>query len=182
MSDNRNSVSLAPLHAPEIDISVQDPQWESLGDIEKVIHKAASLTLKNAILPKFAANRELELSLVLANDDLVQVLNREYRDMDKPTNVLSFATLDDGDDPFPAEGILNLGDVILSFETIIREAREQSKTQIEHIQHLTVHGVLHLLGYDHEDDDQANDMETLEIRILEKLGVQNPYTDVNSIL
>lgn len=161
---------------PEIDISVQDPEWEKLGDIEIIVREAAFTALVSAIMPKFAYGRALEVSIALANDDLVQVLNREYRDKDKPTNVLTFATLD-SEEP-PSEGVLNLGDVILSYQTIEQEAQEQGKYIIEHLKHLIVHGALHLLGYDHETEDEATDMETLEIRILEKLGVQNPYTEI----
>ena len=162
---------------PEIDISVQDPQWEVIGDIEDIVRKTASVTLTKAIMPKAAYERDLEVSLVLANDDLVQVLNREYCQKDKPTNVLTFATLDS--EEIPAEGVLNLGDVILSYQTIERECQEQGKFLLDHIRHMTVHGVLHLLGYDHTNDEEALDMETLEIRILEQLGVQNPYTETD---
>jgi probable rRNA maturation factor len=159
---------------PIIDVSVQDPAWESMHDIESVVCLITQTTLSAAILPKEAIERDLEVSIVLANDDLVRVLNREYREKDKPTNVLTFAALD-GDEPVPEEGVLNLGDVILSFQTIERECQEQGKFPLDHIKHLTVHGVLHLLGYDHQTDDEATDMETLEIRILERMGVQNPY-------
>lgn len=162
--------------SPEIEVSVQDPEWETMGDINDLVTLVAKATLNYAILPKIAYNRKLEASIVLANDDLVQVLNREYRQQDKPTNVLTFASLD-GDDMTPEGEPLNLGDVIISFQTIEREAQEQGKFMLDHLKHMTVHGVLHLLGYDHETDDEANDMETLEIRILEHLGVQNPYTE-----
>ena len=161
---------------PNIEISVQDPEWEKMGDIHDLIKVIAKTALNSALLPKVATGRDLEISIVLANDDLVQVLNREYRQKDEPTNVLTFASLDDGD--VPEQGILNLGDIILSYQTIEREAQEQGKFPIDHIRHLTVHGVLHLLGYDHINEDEANDMETLEIRILEQLGVQNPYTEM----
>lgn len=162
---------------PNVEISIQDPEWEKINDIYNIIDIASKTTLNNAILPKAALGRDLEISIVLANDDLVQVLNREYRNKDKPTNVLTFATLDS--EEVSTEGILNLGDVILAHETIEREAQEQGKFPLDHIKHLTVHGVLHLLGYDHIEEDEANDMETLEIRILEHLGVQNPYTEMN---
>ncbi|HPF78629.1 MAG TPA: rRNA maturation RNase YbeY [Alphaproteobacteria bacterium] len=163
---------------PQIDISVQDPVWETMGDVKNIINITAQTTLVNAIIPKAAMGRDFEVSIVLANNDLVQVLNREYRNQDKPTNVLTFASLD-GDDPPPPEGVLNLGDVILAYQTIERESFEQGKFLLDHVKHLTVHGVLHLLGYDHQTDDEATDMETLEIRILEKLGVQNPYTETD---
>lgn len=148
-----------------------------MGDIEEIINQAAQTTLIHAIIPKTILGRDFEVSIVLANDDLVQVLNKEYRNKDKPTNVLTFASLD-AEEPLPEEGVLNLGDVILSYQTIERESQEQGKFLLDHVKHLSVHGVLHLLGYDHQSDDEATDMETLEIRILEKLGVQNPYTDV----
>lgn len=168
-----------PPAPPQIDISVQDPEWEAMGDVKDIIYTAAQTALTAALIPRFAENRDLEVSVVLANDDLVQTLNREYREKDKPTNVLTFASLDD-EEGLPVEGILNLGDIILSYQTLDREAQEQGKFLLDHVKHLTVHGILHLLGYDHETEDDATDMETLEIRILEKLGVQNPYTDTGT--
>ncbi len=165
--------------SPYIDISIQDPEWEVMTDIQNIIETTAITALTSAILPKIAQDRDLEISIVLANDDLVQVLNREYREKDKPTNVLTFANLDGDIDTLPTEGPLNLGDIILSYQTLEREAKEQGKFPLDHIRHLTTHGILHLLGYDHQTDEEANDMETLEIRILEQLGIQNPYTEIN---
>jgi len=163
--------------ACDIDISVQDPAWETRRKgIEKEVLGVAELTLKTAILPKIAIGRPLEASIVLANNDLLQVLNREYREKDKPTNILTFAAID-SEEPYN-EGVLSLGDVILSFEVIKKEAIEKNVPFMDHVKHLVAHGVLHLLGYDHEDDNDATDMETLEIRILEQLGIQNPYMDV----
>jgi len=175
--DNNNSAIVADL-TPEIEVSVQDPEWETLGNIHDLVLLVAKATLQSAILPQIAFNRKLEASVVLANDDLVQLLNNEYRGKDKPTNVLTFASLD-GEDVTPEGEPLNLGDIIMSFQTIEREAQEQGKFMLDHVKHITVHGVLHLLGYDHETDEEANDMETLEIRILEHLGVQNPYTEAD---
>lgn len=160
---------------PEIEVSLQDPEWSALGKIEDIVHEAASLALTAAIMPKAAYGRALEANIILANDDLIQLLNKEYSNKDKPTNVLSFATLD-SEEP-PTEGILNLGDIFLAYETIARESQEQGKFILDHVKHLTVHGMLHLLGYDHETEEEATDMETLEIRILERLDVQNPYTE-----
>ncbi|SMH55589.1 rRNA maturation RNase YbeY [Azospirillum agricola] len=116
-----------------------------------------------------------ELSVVLADDALVHQLNRDYRGKDKPTNVLSFA-LTEADEPEPVEGApVLLGDVILAFETVRREAAEQNKAPADHMTHLVVHGVLHLLGYDHETDDEAEEMEALETRLLADLGIADPY-------
>lgn len=167
--------------SPTVEVSIQDPQWEQLqGNINKIINATITTTLSQAILPREALDKALEISIVLANDDLVHILNREYRDKDKPTNVLTFATLD-SDEPI-TEGPLNLGDVILAYETVRVEATDQGKFILDHLKHLIVHGVLHLLGYDHQTEEEATDMETLEIRILERLGVQNPYIDGTDVI
>jgi probable rRNA maturation factor len=132
--------------------------------------------------------------VVLADDALVRQLNRDYRGKDRPTNVLSFPQVDgDGDegtgpreDGPGAEALggdgaapapLLLGDVILAFETVEGEARAQGKPLGSHLSHLVVHGVLHLLGYDHESDEDADHMERLETRILAGLGIADPYGD-----
>ena len=157
-----------------IDISIQYPDWERIPDIEDIVRISTLCSINAINLPTIATGRELEVSIVMANDELLHVLNREYRDKDTPTNVLTFANLD-GED-INTEGVLNLGDVLLSFQTIQRESKEQGKFMLDHLKHLIVHGVLHLLGFDHIEEEQANDMEALEIRILQQLGVQNPYT------
>jgi probable rRNA maturation factor len=164
-------------NSPEIDITISEPEWNaSFLDVEKIARTAIANTLKVAKLPKEVDGRNIEISIVLANDDLIQVLNREYREIDKPTNVLTFASID-ADAPVPIDGPFPLGDVILAYQTISRESKEQGKFFKDHYTHILVHGVLHLLGYDHENDDEATIMETLEIRILEKMNIQNPYMD-----
>ena len=161
----------------EIDVTVAEPEWNaSFLDVEAIAKRAMTITLELVDLPRKIKDRALEVSVVLANDDLLHVLNREYRNMDKPTNVLSFATLD-SDDPVPDEGPYPLGDIILSYQTIDREANEQGKFFKDHFTHMIVHGTLHLVGYDHQTEDEATHMETLEIRILEKMNIQNPYMD-----
>ncbi|MGQ9366261.1 rRNA maturation RNase YbeY [Azospirillum sp. ST 5-10] len=116
-----------------------------------------------------------ELSLVLADDALVHRLNRDYRGKDKPTNVLSFALTEaEGPDPDPGAPTL-LGDVVLAWETVAGEAAEQGKALGDHLAHLVVHGTLHLLGYDHEDDAEADEMERREVEVLAGLGVADPY-------
>lgn len=117
----------------------------------------------------------VEVSIVLADDAAVREMNRQYRGQDKPTNVLSFAALDDDGAPLPEGAPLLLGDVVLAFETTRREALEQDKPLADHFGHLVVHGVLHLLGFDHEDDGDAAEMEALERAILAALGVPDPY-------
>jgi len=113
-----------------------------------------------------------ELSVVLTDDAEQQALNRDWRGIDKPTNVLSFPQIE----PFGAvSGIL--GDIILARETLEREAVEQGVSFEDHFTHLMVHGFLHILGYDHMDDDEALVMEGLETQILASLGVADPYAE-----
>src|SRR5689334_5550018 len=113
-----------------------------------------------------------EVSIVLADDAEQRVLNRDWRGIDKSTNVLSFPQIE----PFgPVSGLL--GDIILARETVEREAAEQGVSLEDHFTHLVVHGFLHLLGYDHMDDDEALAMEGLETQILASLGVADPYAE-----
>lgn len=118
-------------------------------------------------------NRPFELTIRLVEQEESQALNSQYRGKDKPTNVLSF--------PFEVpEGVeLNLlGDLIICAQVVSNEANEQGKTLTAHWAHMVIHGCLHLLGYDHISDDEAEEMETLEIDILKKLGFNNPYEEV----
>lgn len=115
-----------------------------------------------------------EISVVLSDDEHIRELNKHHRGMDKPTNVLSFPA---ARMKTPAGAPRILGDVVLAYETVAREAAEESKPIENHLTHLVVHGVLHLLGYDHEDDDEAEMMETRERQILAKLGVPDPYAE-----
>ena len=110
---------------------------------------------------------------MLTDDKKMRALNRAYRGKDKPTNVLSFAALD-GARPKPGMPWL-LGDVVLTSGVIAREAKAQRKSVQHHLSHLAVHGVLHLLGYDHEQDRDAEAMEALEIAALAGMGIANPY-------
>ena len=112
-----------------------------------------------------------ELSILLSGDAEIQALNRDYRNKDQATNVLSFPAGDDGAAGRPRL----LGDVVLALETVQREATAQGKPLADHLSHLTVHGMLHLLGHDHETETQATAMEVLETEILNRLGIADPY-------
>src|SRR6266436_5572043 len=116
------------------------------------------------------APAHVELGVTLANDAEQRQLNRDYRGQDRSTNVLAFPAWEPGT-PAPPEAPLLLGDIVLAFETIVREAIEQGKPLADHLRHLIVHGVLHLLGYDHRAQAEAVMMESLETSILAKLGV-----------
>lgn len=120
--------------------------------------------------------KHFSINLCLSNDAEVHTLNREFRGMDKPTNVLSFANYDDeAFEEMLNENVVELGDVILALETLECEAKEQKISLEAHFTHLWLHGILHLLGYDHINQADAKEMETLEVRILADLGVDDPY-------
>ncbi|MAM35326.1 MAG: rRNA maturation RNase YbeY [Micavibrio sp.] len=114
---------------------------------------------------------DAELSIVLANNKFIQNLNSEYRGKDKPTNVLSFPASDKTG--YIIRG--PLGDIILAHETILQESDAEKKGFETHMTHLLLHGLLHLLGYNHIEDDEAHEMERIEIEILQKIGIKNPY-------
>jgi probable rRNA maturation factor len=152
-----------------LDVIEACPTWnEAIPDIEAICRSAAEATLAAA-----GRTGEYELSVLLGDDAAIRALNRDWRGKDKATNVLSFPA----GAPQPAGAPLLLGDVALAYETIAREAGAQGKTLLDHTRHLLVHGVLHLLGHDHEKDDEAERMENLERTILARLGVADPYQE-----
>lgn len=149
-----------------IEVGCSEKGWaRALPDAETTARRAADAAWKAA------GEGAAELSILLSGDAEVRTLNRDYRAEDKPTNVLSFPAGDEGAVGRPRL----LGDVVLSLETIEREATAQSKPLAAHLSHLTVHGILHLLGHDHEAETQATAMEALETEILRGLGVDDPY-------
>ena len=161
-----------PVSGLDIDIMCEAGEWP--GGAEETVRRAAEHAYVVA-----GPSEDAELCIVLANDEFVQTLNKTYRGKDKPTNVLSFPT---GGIPYAVGGELLadlgphlLGDVVLALETIAREAAEQQKTFSHHLTHLVVHGVLHLLGQDHEEDGEAEEMEAMERDILEDLDIADPY-------
>lgn len=115
-------------------------------------------------------NRKGCLSIVLSEDRFIQKYNKEFRGKDKPTNVLSFSS-----DSNELEDEDYLGDIIISLETIQKEAIEQQKTEINHFTHILIHGVLHLCGFDHIEEKDREKMEGIEIEILKLFGIENPY-------
>ena len=144
-----------------VDVIFNSKAWKTAAPaIKKIITRAVTAALKAERIKK-----PVELSVVLATDAAVQKLNKAYRGKDKPTNVLSF----------PAGDPSLLGDVVLAYGTVAREARAEKKPFQNHVSHLAVHGVLHLLGYDHEKASEAETMEARETKILAGLGIPDPY-------
>ncbi len=156
-----------------IDISTICESWEpALPGVETVIRRAATSTWDSETAG--AAGDAAEVSVVLADDAMMCRLNRQYRGKDTATNVLAFPAGDDS----AAGRVRLLGDIVLGFETVRREAAVRAKPLADHVSHLTVHGMLHLLGRDHETDQQAAVMEAREVAILAGLGVADPYAAV----
>ena len=158
-----SAVRPAPATGLEVDILHEAGDWSAAA--ADVVCAAASRAYGAA---RGAA--PAELSIVLADDARIAVLNKTYRGKEGPTNVLSFPSAAMAG----VEAVL-LGDVVLARETIAREAQTQGKRFDDHLAHLTVHGVLHLLGHDHASDAEADEMEALEREILQDLGIADPY-------
>ncbi len=139
-----------------VDVVTKSKKWvgkEKL--VERLAKKLISLVKSDA----------QELSISLVSDRQIKKINLQFRDKNKPTNVLSF----------PAFDRVFLGDIVIAYETLEREAKEQKKKFNDHLTHLILHSILHLLGHDHEEEKMAQKMEKLEIKILKQLDIENPY-------
>ncbi|KQU93791.1 rRNA maturation RNase YbeY [Mesorhizobium sp. Root695] len=151
----------------DIDISVEAGNWPDEASLTRLVDRAVAA----AFAESGAAGRS-ELSLVFSDDAHIRTLNAGWRGKDKPTNVLSFPAF-----PFVQGGPLPpmLGDIVLAAETVTREAALEDKPLENHITHLVIHGLLHLLGYDHETDTEAEAMEAIERAALARLAIPDPY-------
>jgi probable rRNA maturation factor len=155
----------------DVDVMTTAGDWGRIAEPDALARRAvqAAFAVADDALPV-----PVELSLLLTDDAGVRELNRAWRGLDEPTNVLSFP----GSGPPSPEGVRHLGDIALAFETVAREAAEEAKSLADHMAHLIVHGTLHLLGHDHEVDAEAEGMEALEIEALARLGIADPYRDM----
>ncbi len=148
---------------PAIAITVTDERWRSIPDLEGLAGTAVAQALAESgdAMPEAA-----EVSILLCDDAFIATLNQKWRGVAMPTNVLSFPV--DVDTPA-------LGDIVVAYETVAREAAAEGKSLPDHLCHMVVHGFLHLLGFDHDDDDEAEAMEAMETRTLAALGIAPPF-------
>jgi len=149
--------------ALKIDVLVESDLWQDAAKVKSIVRRAV------AQAAAMQSTRGAELAIVLTDDSTIRLLNREWRSIDAATNVLSFPAKSAGGAP-PL-----IGDIVLAYETIAREARTERKPFAHHLAHLAVHGYLHLLGYDHERNEDAEAMEQVERDVLRRLSIPDPY-------
>lgn len=162
---------MAETSSPEFALTcvIEDARWSAVPDTSLLCTRVAA-----ACLPTINHDTALAATVLLTDDVHIHDLNARFRDQHKPTNVLSFPN--DDEEPDPETGALYLGDIAISYETVLREAAETNKSLQDHLTHMIVHGILHLAGFDHEDDAEAEEMESLEVDILTGFGISDPYT------
>ena len=163
-----------------VDIAIAAADW---GDEAQLRPRIEAILARAIEIGHFDLPQQVEVSLLLTDDERIRELNRVWRGKDKATNVLSFPADDLEHDGEPGEEDarpLLLGDIVIARETLLREAADEGKSADDHFCHLLVHGFMHLLGYDHETDAEADEMEALETEILAALGVADPYAEVSA--
>jgi probable rRNA maturation factor len=165
--------TMAPFALPITEVLVVADCWQSEPDAEAVIQRAVAAAAEIVD----AGLGEAELAVMLTDDAGIRTLNSNWRGIDKPTNVLSFPALQPTGAGGPDGAPRMLGDIAIAYQTTRREADDEQKPFDHHLSHLAVHGFLHLIGYDHEKDDDAETMETLEQEILAQLDIPDPYAD-----
>ncbi len=173
----RNSGPMAPFALPLTEVLVVADDWRAEPDAEAVVHRAIAAAAKTVHAGSGDADFEAELAVMLTDDAGIRTLNRNWRGIDKPTNVLSFPALQPTGGGGPDDAPRMLGDIAIAYETTRREADDEQKPFDHHLSHLAIHGFLHLMGYDHETDDDAEAMEGLEQETLAQLGIPDPYAD-----
>ena len=147
----------------KIDVLVDSDLWNEPAKVRSIVRRAVALAAATA------STTGTELAIVLTDDSAIRQLNRLWRGIDAATNVLSFPSKRAADEP------PHLGDIVLAYQTIAREARAEGKPFAHHLAHLAVHGFLHLIGYDHDKDAAADTMEQTERKILRRLNIPDPY-------
>jgi probable rRNA maturation factor len=169
----RNTGPMALFALPMTEVLVVAECWQAEPDAEAVIHRAIAAAAEFI----HQDTGEAELAVMLTDDAGIRTLNSNWRGIDKPTNVLSFPALPPSGGSGPDDAPRMLGDIAIAYQTTRQEADDEQKPFDHHLSHLAVHGFLHLIGYDHEQDDDAEIMEALEQEILAQLGIPDPYAD-----
>jgi probable rRNA maturation factor len=157
--------------SPATEILVVAECWRAETDAEAIILRAVEVAAEIAD----TATGDAELAIMLTDDAGIRTLNANWRGIDKPTNVLSFPALQPTGPSLLGDPPRMLGDIAIAYETTRREADDEGKAFDHHLSHLAIHGFLHLIGYDHETDEEAGEMENLEREILARLGIPDPY-------
>ena len=170
---NRNSGAMAQSALPITEVLVVADCWQNEPDVEAVIQRAIAVAAEMVD----ADISEAELAVMLTDDGGIRTLNKNWRGIDKPTNVLSFPALQPTGERGSQDAPRMLGDIAIAYETTRREADDEQKRFDHHLSHLAIHGFLHLIGYDHEKDQDAETMETLEREILAQLDIPDPYAE-----
>jgi probable rRNA maturation factor len=170
---NQNFKPMAPSALPITEILVVADCWQAEPEAEATIDRAIAAAAEFVIVDV----GDSELAIMLTDDAGIQTLNRNWRGIDKPTNVLSFPALQPRGERQVDDAPRMLGDIAIAYETTRREADEEQKPFDHHLSHLAVHGFLHLIGHDHEKDQEAEAMEALEREILSQLGIPDPYAE-----
>ncbi|MBE6450988.1 MAG: rRNA maturation RNase YbeY [Alphaproteobacteria bacterium] len=166
----------------DVFFNIEDLRWTAeISAISALVEDVKKAVLQE-VLPDvdfLSLNKDFVVNLCLSDDKTVHKLNLEFRNIDKPTNVLSFANIDsdDFDDMLAFDETVELGDIIVAFETMKQQADEQEISLKNHFCHLMAHGLLHILGYDHMEESDRLEMEQIEIAVLNKLGIDNPYQE-----
>ena len=170
---NRNSGAMAQSALPITEVLVVADCWLNEPDVEAVIQRAIAVAAEMVD----ADTSEAELAVMLTDDGGIRTLNKNWRGLDKPTNVLSFPALQLTTERSSQDAPRMLGDIAIAYETTRREADDEQKRFDHHLSHLAIHGFLHLIGYDHEKEQDAETMETLEREILAQLDIPDPYAE-----
>jgi probable rRNA maturation factor len=168
---NRNSGPMAQFALPITEVLVVADCWQTEPDAEAVIQRAIATAAETVD----ADIGEAELAVMLTDDAGIRTLNSNWRGIDKPTNVLSFPALQPTGQGGADDPPRMLGDIAIAYQTSRMEADDEQKPFEHHLSHLAIHGFLHLIGYDHEKDDDAETMEALEAEILAQLGIPDPF-------
>jgi len=170
---NRNSGPMAQFALPITEVLIVADCWLSEPGAEAVIQRAIATAAETVE----ADVGEAEIAVMLTDDAGIRTLNKNWRGIDKPTNVLSFPALQPSGRGGPDDAPRMLGDIAIAYQTARMEADDEMKPFEYHLSHLAIHGFLHLIGYDHEKDGEAETMETLEAEVLAQLGIPDPFAD-----